>query len=64
MEINWPHESMLQWGMVFSVLIPKILVSRLPVDDELALFCSVLDPIKSHITCFGEFLLDCDIGKT
>ena len=36
----------------------------LPVNDELALFCSILDPIKSHFNCFGAFLLDCAIGKT
>ena len=64
MEINWPHELMVGWGMVFIVVIPDILASRLPVDDELALFCSVLDPIKSHINCFGVFLFDCAIGKT
>ena len=52
------------WRMVFIVLIPEILVARLPVDDELDLFCSVLYPIKSHINCFGAFLFDCAIGKT
>ena len=55
MEINWPHESMVGWVMVFSVEIPNILASRLPVDDELALFYSVLYPIISHINCFGSF---------
>ena len=64
MEINWPHESMVGWRMEFSVVIPDILVSRLPVDDEFALLCSVLDPIKLHINCFGAFLFDCAIGKT
>ena len=64
MEIKWPHDSMVGWGMVFCLVIPKILVSRSRVDDKLALFCSVLDLIKSHINCFGEFLFDCANGKT
>ena len=64
MEINWPHELMVVWVIVFSVVIPKILASRLPVDEKLALLCSVLDRIKSHINCFGAFLFDCVIGKT
>ena len=51
------------WRIVFSVVIPEILDSRSPVDEELVLFYSVLDPIKSHINCFGAFLFDCAIGK-
>ena len=36
----------------------------MPVDQKLFLADAVLDPIKTHVNCFGAFLLDGLAGKS
>ncbi len=44
------------------VIASKVFRAGSPVDDELALTDTVLDPIKMHIHGFGAFLFDAVIG--
>ena len=50
--------------MVFGVVVRKVGSSRHPVDEELSLSDSILDPIKAHINGFGSLLFDGLVGKT
>ena len=49
---------------MFCVVITEILAAWAPVNEELPLLRSILDPIKAHIDGFGAFLLDGIVGKT
>ncbi len=50
--------------VMLGVIIGKVVRPRPPVDQELSLACPVLDPIKTHVDCFGSFLFDGVIGET
>ena len=47
---------------MFGEVITKVVLSRLPVNDELALSHPVFHPIKGHAHCFGSALLDSVVG--
>ena len=59
----WVHESMMQSGMMFCEVISKVVSTLLPVDKELALANTVLDPVKTQIHCFGSSLANGAIGN-
>jgi len=46
---------------VLRVVVGKIANARLPLDDELAVFDAILEPIETHINCLGTFLFDSSI---
>ena len=48
---------------MLGVLVTKVGDTRLPVDEELALACSITYPIKSHVNHFQSFLLDGVVGE-
>ena len=50
--------------MVFGVVVGKVGSAGHPVDEELSLSDSILDPIKAHINGFGSLLFDGLVGKT
>ena len=64
MQINRPHLYVMAYGMVFSVIISFIIHTSPPIDVELFLFSSILDPIVAHVNRFGSFLLNCLVGKS
>ena len=45
-------------GMLFGDVIPEVALARSPVDAEVATFDLVLDPVESHVNCFGPSLVD------
>ena len=57
MKVNWPHESMVRRGMMIGVAVAKIFNSRPPVDDKLAWFGPVLNPIKCMSIALDRFCL-------
>ena len=63
MKLNWPHESMTRRVMMLGVVAAKILNSRPPVDDELALVGPVLNPIKTYVYYLISFLFDFIVGN-
>ena len=53
--------------MMLGEIVGEVVTSSSPVNDELPLFDSVLDPIKSHVDRLGSALLDglvYDAGRT
>ena len=44
------HDKMMQAGMMFSGTISQVSLTRCPFDVKLALFTSVFDPIRIHIS--------------
>ena len=51
-------------GMVFGMVVAKILGSGAPVDNELALPDAVFEPIEAHVDGFRALLLDGVVCKT
>ena len=49
--------------MIIGVIVAQVSDSRLPVDEELTLSCSVAYPIKAHVDCFRSFLFNVVVGK-
>ena len=52
------------WAMMFGEIICKVCFASFPVDAELPLTDSVLDPIESHVHCLGSFGFDCVVGDS
>ena len=50
-----------QW-MMFCEIVSKVGFASAPVDVELVLVDSVLDPVESHVHGFGSALLDGVVG--
>ena len=50
--------------VMFGEIVTEVRCARSPVDEELALFGPVFDPIKLHVDCFGSFLFYGVICKT
>ena len=53
--------------MVFGEVVGHVVTAPSPVYKELALFDSVLNPVETHVDCFGSLLFDCvvdDAGRT
>ena len=48
---------------VLGVVISFITRTWTPVNMEVTLLCSVLDPVESHIDCLGSLLLDGLVSK-
>jgi len=46
---------------VLRVVVGKIANAGLPLDDELAVLDAILEPIETHVNCFGAFLLHSSI---
>jgi len=46
---------------VLRVVVGKIANIRLPLDDELGVLDAILEPIETHVNCFGAFLFDSSI---
>ena len=53
---------MMLGGMMFSGVISKIGIAGFPVDMELVLANAIAEPVKTHVHCFGAFLLDTIVG--
>jgi hypothetical protein len=51
-------------GMMLGEIISKVGGSWSPVNIELFLCYAILDPVESHIHCFGFLLFDLFVGKT
>ena len=49
-------------GVVLGVVISEILLAGFPVHSELSLFYPILDPVESHVHCFGSLGLDSVVG--
>ena len=49
--------------MMLGVVVSKVSDTRMPVDEELALACEIMYPIKAHVDCFRSFLLDGLVGE-
>ena len=58
------HQSVMDWGMVFSVVVPDDDASGGPVNFEVALAGAIPDSLEAHGNCLQPFLLDCLICKT
>jgi hypothetical protein len=54
--------SVMRRRMVFCEIFRQILKTWAPVNLKLALFHSILDPVKAHVHGFCTFLFDCTIA--
>ena len=52
------HKTMMRWRMMLGEVVGHVVDTASPMNDKLALFDSILDPIKAHIHGFGATLLD------
>ena len=49
--------------MMLGVVVAKVGDTRLLVDEELALYCVIMYPIKAYVNRFRSFLLDGVVGE-
>ena len=49
--------------MLGDVVGQFVLFSGDPIDEELALFYPVSDPVETHVICFGAFVFYCPVCK-
>ena len=42
---------------MIGVVVSKVAAAGFPMDNELASFGAVLDPIRAHVYCFGSFFV-------
>ena len=61
--VLWSYFLVMAGRMVFGVVVSFVDAARAPVDDELALFDSVADPVETHVNGAGALLLDVLIGN-
>ena len=45
-------------------VVADVFTSGLPVDQEMALFDTVSNPVEYHVYCLGTLLLDCVIRNS
>ena len=64
MQEDGAHEPMVTRRMVLREVVAQVFGPWAPVNEKLALFDSVLDPVKTHVHGLGAFLLDSVVGKT
>ena len=64
MQINGAHENVITGRMMFCEVIGKVLGAFAPIDLELFLLDSVLNPVETHINGFGAALFDGFVGDT
>ena len=43
------HQAMMDWGMVFGVVVTDVGDSRGPVNIELTLTSAISDPVEAHV---------------
>ena len=43
------HQSTMDWGMVFGVVVPEVGASGGPVNCELTLMGAIPDPVEAHV---------------
>jgi len=53
--VMWRHE-------VLQAAVGKIANVSFPLDDELAVLDAILEPIETHVNCFGAFLFHSSIA--
>ena len=58
------HQMMMDWGVVFGVVVPEVGASRGPVNLKVDLVGAIPDPVEAHVDCRQTFLLDFIICKT
>ena len=58
MQVEGTHALVVSWCMVLAEVVAQVGVSWLPVNSELSLFNTVLEPVESHVDGFGAALLD------
>ena len=56
-------QSLMAWGMVSDVLVPKFGASRGQVNLEVSLAGKIPDPVEAHVNRLQPFLLDCTVCK-
>jgi len=54
---------MVLWCMMFGNIISKVETPGCPIDIELFVQDSVLDPVETHVNSLGTFLFDSVIGN-
>ena len=57
------HKSVMAWGMVIGVVVPKFRASEGPVNLEVALVGAIPDPVEAHVNRLRPFLIDCIVFK-
>ena len=45
------HQMMMDWGVMFGVVVPEVGASRCPVNLELTLMSAISDPVEAHVNC-------------
>jgi hypothetical protein len=53
---------MMRWRMMFTVVVCQVEFPGTPIDMELALIDSVLDPVEAHVNSARLLLFDVVIG--
>ena len=59
-----PDVLMVCGGMVFGPVVSIVEFARVPLDVELFLAFAILQPMESHVNCFGAFQLHFTIDST
>ena len=49
---------MMGGGMELGVVVTHVVFSRCPINEEVFLFASISNPIKTHVYGFGSALFD------
>ena len=58
-----PHCCVMAWRMMFGKKIRFVGFAWAPVNEEVSLACSIIDPIESHIHCLGFLALELKVPK-
>ena len=45
------HQPMMDWGMVFVLVVPEVGASGGPLNLELTLTSAISDPLEAHVNC-------------
>ena len=53
MQVEGTHALVVSWCMVLAEVVAQVGVSWFPVNSELSLFNTVLEPVESHVNGFG-----------
>ena len=57
LQVGRSHNTVMGRGVVIGIIVTKVSVARIPMNERLTLPDAVLDPIEAHIDGFGSFLL-------
>ena len=58
------HQSVMDWGMVFGLVVSNIGAYGAPVNIKLALAGAIPDPVEAHAECLRTFLIDGVVNKS